>query len=80
MATHLDSPSTIPHYEQQIIPAESVAKAAREGVRFGHVDHDDQNEPEHLPNRDSYTIDQSGLINALYGFRGLIVGKIVKQL
>ena len=64
METQSDSNSTtISHYDQHIIPAESVARAAREGDHFGHVDHDNPDDKEHIHNRDGYTIDQEGLIN-----------------
>ena len=58
-----DSTPTIPHYDPHIIPAETVAREAREGKHFGHVEHDDLGDKEHLHNRDGYTIDQEGLIN-----------------
>ncbi len=58
-----DSSSTISHYDPHIIPAETVARAAREGEDFGHVEHDDPNDREHIHLRDGYTIDQEGLIN-----------------
>ena len=58
-----DSSSTISHYDPHIIPAETVARAAREGKHFGHVEHDDPNDHEHIHLRDGYTMDQEGLIN-----------------
>ena len=58
-----DSTPIIPHYDPHIIPAESVARAVREGKQFGHVDRDAPGDKEHLHNRDGYTIDQEGLVN-----------------
>ena len=63
METTSDSTPTIPHYDPHLIPAESVARAAREGEHFGHVDHDPSTDKEHIHTRDGYTIDQEGLIN-----------------
>ena len=63
MKNQNDANSTISHYDPHIIPAESAARAAREGEHFGHVEHDDPADKEHLHTRDGYTIDQEGLIN-----------------
>ncbi len=63
MEAQSDSHSTISHYDPHIIPAESVARAAREGEHFGHVDRDDLADKKHIHTRDGYTIDQEGLIN-----------------
>ncbi|MDJ0734602.1 MAG: hypothetical protein QNJ47_11145 [Nostocaceae cyanobacterium] len=63
MNTQNDANPTISHYDPHIIPAESAARAAREGEDFGHVDHDDPADKEHIHTRDGYTIDQEGLIN-----------------
>ena len=63
METQSDSNTTISHYDPHIIPAESVARAVREGKHFGHVDHDNPTDTKHLHTRDGYTIDQEGLIN-----------------
>ncbi len=63
MEAHNNSNSSISHYDPHIIPAETVARAAREGEHFGHVDHDEPGDTKHLHNRDGYTIDQEGLIN-----------------
>ena len=63
METQSDSTPTISHYDPHLIPAESAARAAREGEHFGHVDHDESAEVEHIHTRDGYTIDQEGLIN-----------------
>ena len=53
----------IPHPDPHIIPAETAARAAREGNHFGQVDHDSQADAEHIHTRDGYTVDQEGLIN-----------------
>lgn len=50
------------HYDPHLVPAETAARAKREGQVFGHVDHDPPN-PEHIHTRDGYTVDQEGLIN-----------------
>jgi hypothetical protein len=50
------------HYDPHLVPAETAARAEREGSAFGHVDHDPQS-PEQLHTRDGYTVDQEGLIN-----------------
>ncbi len=63
METQSDSNAKIPQYDQHIIPGESIARAAREGKHFGHVEHDDPADKEHIHIRDGYTIDQEGLIN-----------------
>ena len=63
METQNDSHSTISHYDPHIIPAESVARAAREGEHFGYVAHDNLADKTHIHTRDGYTIDQEGLIN-----------------
>lgn len=63
METKDNSGTKIPHYDQHIIPGESIARAAREGKHFGHVEHDKPGDKEHIHNRDGYTIDQEGLIN-----------------
>ena len=63
METQSDSTPTISHYDPHLIPAESAARAAREGEHFGHVDHDEPADQEHIHTRDGYTIDQEGLIN-----------------
>jgi len=63
METQSDSNAKIPHYDRHIIPGESIARAAREGKHFGHVEHDDPADKEHIHIRDGYTIDQEGLIN-----------------
>ena len=63
MKAKSDSTPSISHYDPHIIPAETVAREAREGEHFGHVEHDDPADKEHLHNRDGYTIDQEGLIN-----------------
>ena len=63
METTSDSTPNISHYDPHLIPAESAARAAREGEHFGHVDHDEPTDKEHIHTRDGYTIDQEGLIN-----------------
>ena len=63
METQSDSHATISHYDPHIIPAETAARAAREGEHFGHVEHDDPADKEQLHTRDGYTIDQEGLMN-----------------
>ena len=63
MKTQSDSNQVIPHYDAHIIPGETVARASREGKHFGHVEHDDPADHEHIHLRDGYTIDQEGLIN-----------------
>lgn len=55
--------ANLPHYDAHLIPAETVARKAREGSHFGQVEHDDANNTEHIHTRDGYTIDQEGLIN-----------------
>lgn len=57
---HEEQPS---HYDPHLIPAETVAREAREGSHFGHVDHDNPKNVEHIHTRDGYTVDQEGLIN-----------------
>ena len=51
------------HYDPHIIPPEIKARAAREGEKFAHVEHDVPGDTEHLHNRDGYTVDEEGLIN-----------------
>ncbi|BAU67483.1 hypothetical protein STA3757_49050 (plasmid) [Stanieria sp. NIES-3757] len=63
MKAQSDANPNTPHYDPHIIPAETGAREAREGVNFGHVEHDNPAEKEHLHTRDGYTIDQEGLIN-----------------
>ncbi len=63
MKTQNGSTPTISHYDPHIIPTETAVREAREGKHFGHVDHDDSADTEHLHTRDGYTIDQEGLIN-----------------
>lgn len=63
MKTQKTSDPNLPHYDQHLIPAETAARAAREGQHFGHVEHDDPAALEHPHNRDGYTVDQEGLIN-----------------
>lgn len=71
MATQKDSVNskqdntqqTLSHYDAHLIPAETVAREAREGSRFGQVQHDDVQDTEHIHTRDGYTVDQEGLIN-----------------
>jgi hypothetical protein len=58
-----DASERLPHYDAHLIPAETVAREAREGSDFCHVDHDDPKNTEHIHTRDGYTIDQEGLIN-----------------
>ena len=53
----------IPHPDPHIIPAETAARAKREGSHFGQVDHDSPTDTEHIHTRDGYTVDQEGLIN-----------------
>ncbi|MFZ4675378.1 MAG: hypothetical protein ACOYM4_06725 [Nodosilinea sp.] len=62
MATTHDTNPTPSHYDPHIVPAETAARAEREGKAFGQVEHDPQN-PEHVHTRDGYTVDQEGLIN-----------------
>lgn len=62
MATQELPTPTPSHYDPHLVPAETAARAKREGQTFGHVDHDPRN-PEQLHTRDGYTIDQEGLIN-----------------
>lgn len=62
MATEKTTNPTPSHYDPHIVPAETAARAAREGKNFGHVDHDPQ-DPEHVHTRDGYTVDQEGLVN-----------------
>jgi hypothetical protein len=63
MTNKSDSTPTISHYDSHIIPAETVARAVREGEHFGYVEHDNPEDREHIHNRDGYTIDQEGLVN-----------------
>lgn len=58
-----DTQKTFPHYDAHLIPAEIVAREAREGSHFGQVEHDDAQDTEHIHTRDGYTVDQEGLIN-----------------
>lgn len=58
-----DSTPNVPHYDPHIVPAETAARAKREGKHFGHVEHDDPGDREHLHNRDGYTVDREGLVN-----------------
>ena len=58
-----DSTPSISHYDPHIIPAETAVREAREGEHFGHVEHDDPADKNHLHTRDGYTVDQEGLIN-----------------
>ncbi|MEO1069049.1 MAG: hypothetical protein AAFW95_07995 [Cyanobacteria bacterium J06638_6] len=60
MAT--ENNSTPSHYDPHLVPAETAARAQREGKMFGHVEHDSPN-PEQIHTRDGYTVDQEGLIN-----------------
>ncbi len=53
----------IPQYDPHLVPAETAARAAREGDDFLHVEHDDPADREHLHTRDGYTVDQEGLLN-----------------
>ncbi len=57
------SPKNLGHYDPHIMPPEIKARAAREGEKFGHVEHDLPGDTEHLHNRDGYTVDEEGLIN-----------------
>ncbi|NEP16686.1 MAG: hypothetical protein F6J97_07235 [Leptolyngbya sp. SIO4C1] len=50
------------HYDPHIIPAETAARASREGSHFAQVEHDSP-ASEHVHTRDGYTVDQEGLIN-----------------
>lgn len=63
--THDTNPNTehLSHYDPHLIPSETAAREAREGDRFGHVEHDNPEEKEHIHTRDGYTMDQEGLIN-----------------
>jgi hypothetical protein len=63
MTTQQGDDKTLSHYDPHLIPAETAARAEREGEQFGHVDHDDATKTEHIHTRDGYTIDQEGLIN-----------------
>ncbi|MEL6552532.1 MAG: hypothetical protein AAFQ63_03585 [Cyanobacteria bacterium J06621_11] len=58
-----DKQQTLSHYDAHLIPAETVAREAREGSHFGKVEHDDAQDKEHIHTRDGYTVDQEGLIN-----------------
>lgn len=58
-----DTQKTLSHYDAHLIPAETVAREAREGSHFGQVEHDDVQDTEHIHTRDGYTVDQEGLIN-----------------
>ena len=57
------SSPNIPQYDPHIIPAETAARAEREGDEFRHIEHDDPADTEHLHTRDGYTVDQDGLVN-----------------
>ncbi len=63
MTTPKNSNADISHYDPHIIPAETVARVAREGEHFCNVPHDDPKDLEHLHTRDGYTVDRDGLIN-----------------
>ena len=54
---------TLSHYDAHLIPAETVAREAREGSQFAQVEHDNAEDVEHIHTRDGYTVDQEGLIN-----------------
>lgn len=62
MATDNNLTPTPSHYDPHLVPAETAARAQREGKTFGHVDHDPAN-PDQIHTRDGYTVDQEGLIN-----------------
>lgn len=53
----------IPQYDPHLVPAETAARAEREGEEFLHIEHDDPADHEHLHTRDGYTVDQEGLLN-----------------
>ena len=53
----------IPHPDPHIIPAETAARAAREGSHFGQVPHISPADAQHIHPHDGYTVDQEGLIN-----------------
>ena len=59
----LDVDPNLNHYDPHLIPAESAARALREGSSFCKMDRDDPNDREHLHTRDGYTIDREGLID-----------------
>ena len=62
--TSSDVPQETPsHYDAHLVPAETAAREAREGNRYGHVEHDQAEDTEHIHTRDGYTMDQEGLIN-----------------
>ncbi|MDV2997792.1 MAG: hypothetical protein N4J56_007497 [Chroococcidiopsis sp. SAG 2025] len=63
MKAQSDPNPNIPHYDPHIIPAETVAREAREGKNFGHLEHDRPADLERIHTRDGYTIDREGLIN-----------------
>ncbi len=52
------------HYDSHLAPAETAARAAREGNHSGQVDHDDALGTEHIHTRNGYTSDQKGLFNS----------------
>jgi hypothetical protein len=62
MATDKNLTPTPSHYDPHLVPAETAARAKREGKAYGRVDHDSAN-PDQLHTRDGYTVDQEGLIN-----------------
>ncbi|MEM8807915.1 MAG: hypothetical protein AAGF01_17990 [Cyanobacteria bacterium P01_G01_bin.38] len=62
MSSQQQDNAEVSHYDPHIVPAETAARAKREGDQFGHVDHDPPSS-EQVHTRDGYTMDQEGLIN-----------------
>lgn len=62
MTTDKDTDRSPSHYDPHLVPAETAARAKREGKVFGHIDRD-PHDSEHVHTRDGYTVDNEGLIN-----------------
>ena len=68
----IDSPSTTPHYDRGLIPAEVAAREEREHDTFRHTPSkendqtavtDDQTDPESINTTGGYSVDKEGLVD-----------------